>query len=390
MDNPVGNVAMLFTQYDLFRMTNDEVSGLGEEYMHNYMGILQFPKGISENWNIINRVVWNVPSLPLDQDKIDDFGGSEPFLPPGGGPSQPPSDGEEFLPVNLFSGRTTGFGDMYYVGLFSPKAGIKHSGGGTSVWGVGFDLSFPTASEDILGDGKWSAGPSALYVYLGQKWKVGGLAQQYFDFAGDGDRDSVNLTNLQYFIFYSLDEVTSIGAAPNIIINWEADSDDRYTVPIGLGISRTVQMGKVPVRFGLEFHYNVVRPDSVGADWNLRFYIIPAVPSAEMPTVPTELPSDFEIAVYQGEDVLGGQSVKFSEVLGQGKPVVLSLWAGLCPICRVEMPKLQKAYPQYRDRVLLVGIDIGPFVGLGTKEDGLALLNELGITYPTGPQRTPL
>jgi hypothetical protein len=34
------------------------------------------------------------------------------------------------------------------------------------------------------------------------------------------------------------------------------------------------------VRFGLEFHYNVVRPDTVGADWDLRFFIIPAVPSA--------------------------------------------------------------------------------------------------------------
>ena len=64
--------------------------------------------------------------------------------------------------------------------------------------------------------------------------------------------------------------------------------------------------------------------------------------------------------------------------------MVLSLWAGLCPICRAEMPKVQKTYPQYEDKVLLIGIDIGPFVGLGTKEDGLALLDELGITYPAG------
>ena len=91
----------------------------------------------------------------------------------------------------------------------------------------------------------------------------------------------VNLMNLQYFIFYSLSDTLSIGAAPNIIANWDQDSSNRWTVPIGLGISKTVQMGKVPVRFGLEFHYSVVQPDdAVGTKWDLRFYFIPAAPSA--------------------------------------------------------------------------------------------------------------
>jgi thiol-disulfide isomerase/thioredoxin len=98
----------------------------------------------------------------------------------------------------------------------------------------------------------------------------------------------------------------------------------------------------------------------------------------------SELTSDFEITVYQGEDVLGGQLVRFSEVLAQGKPVVLNMWAGLCPICRTEMPELQEAYEKYGDRVLFVGVDIGPFVGLGSKEEALALLDELEITYPAG------
>ena len=53
--------------------------------------------------------------------------------------------------------------------------------------------------------------------------------------------------NLQYFYMYSLNETTSIGAAPNIIANWEQTSGNKWTVPIGLGISRTFQFGKVPV-----------------------------------------------------------------------------------------------------------------------------------------------
>lgn len=280
MDNPLGNVAMLFTQFDLYRMenpTNGKSANKG-----NYMGIAQFPKAVNEDWNLINRVIWTVPSMPLDQDKIDQaadrarrtIGSGE------GGSVLPPTIGGA-PPIDLFDGRTTGFGDMYYVGLFAPKKPINLEGGAKFLWGAGFDLGIPTATEDILGTGKWTAGPSALGVYMGPKWKVGALVTQYWDFAGDDDRDDVNLTNLQYFVYYSINDTTSIGASPNIIANWEQNSDNAFTVPIGIGISKTVRFGKVPVRFGVEFHYSVVQPDDVvGTEWDFRFYVIPAAPSA--------------------------------------------------------------------------------------------------------------
>ncbi len=278
MDNPLGNVAMLFTQFDFYRMTNDSVTD-ETAVKSNYMGIAQFPKKLNKDWNLINRIVWNVPSMPLDQDKIDAASGQPQPYGELQGTTLPPVDSQP-LPINLFDGRTTGFGDMYYVGLFAPSQG-KKMGDGTFLWGAGFDLGFATATDDILGTGKWTAGPSALAVYMGPKWKIGGLLQQYWDYAGPSDRDNVNMTNFQYFIYYSLDEVTSIGAGPNIIANWEQPTDDRFTVPIGLGISRTVQFGKVPVRFGIEAHYSVVQPDNVPSnEWDFRFYVIPAAPSA--------------------------------------------------------------------------------------------------------------
>ena len=48
------------------------------------------------------------------------------------------------------------------------------------------------------------------------------------------------------------------------------------------------------------------------------------------------------------------------------------------------MPELQAAYDKYGDRVLIIGVDIGPFVGLGSEEDARALLDQLGITFPAG------
>ncbi|MCH8297928.1 MAG: TlpA family protein disulfide reductase [Chloroflexi bacterium] len=87
--------------------------------------------------------------------------------------------------------------------------------------------------------------------------------------------------------------------------------------------------------------------------------------------------------MYQGQDVVGGQEVNFSGLVGQ-KPIVLNFWAGLCPPCRAEMPDLQEFNEKFQDRALLLGIDIGQFTGLGSQEDAQDLLQELGVTYPTG------
>ena len=98
----------------------------------------------------------------------------------------------------------------------------------------------------------------------------------------------------------------------------------------------------------------------------------------ELPPAP-----DFPLQVYQNAASLGGEEeTTFATVLAQGKPVVLNFWAGLCGPCRAEMPELQSVFDNHADEVLLVGIDLGPFTGLGTVEQGVALLEELGVTFP--------
>jgi thiol-disulfide isomerase/thioredoxin len=91
----------------------------------------------------------------------------------------------------------------------------------------------------------------------------------------------------------------------------------------------------------------------------------------------------FPIVAYQGADVLGADELDFSEVLGSGTPVVLNFWAGQCPPCRAEMPDFQRVYDRHAGEFLLIGVDIGPFIGLGTRESAIDLLEELGISYPT-------
>ncbi|MBM3946071.1 MAG: TlpA family protein disulfide reductase [SAR202 cluster bacterium] len=96
-----------------------------------------------------------------------------------------------------------------------------------------------------------------------------------------------------------------------------------------------------------------------------------------------ERAGDFPISAYRGADVLGGETVMLSSLFAK-QPIVLNFWAGLCPPCRAEMPDFQELSKEYEGRVLIVGVDLGPFVRLGTHEDGRKLVEELRITYPTG------
>ena len=95
-------------------------------------------------------------------------------------------------------------------------------------------------------------------------------------------------------------------------------------------------------------------------------------------------PAAFAFEAYQGEDTLGASSLKFQDVLDQGRPVVLNFWGGDCPPCRAEMPAIQSVYERTGNEVLFLGMDVGEYLGLGTRDSAVALLDELGVTYPAG------
>lgn len=89
--------------------------------------------------------------------------------------------------------------------------------------------------------------------------------------------------------------------------------------------------------------------------------------------------------MYQGQEEVGGQKLRLSDILNRKKPVVLNFFAGRCPPCRVEMPDLQERYEAGgKDRYIMLAVDVGPYTGLGTRDDGKALLRALNITFPAG------
>ena len=54
--------------------------------------------------------------------------------------------------------------------------------------------------------------------------------------------------------------------APIITSDWNARDGDKWTVPIGIGVSKVAAIGKQPVSVGMQYYHNLEHPDLAGSD----------------------------------------------------------------------------------------------------------------------------
>ena len=157
----------------------------------------------------------------------------------------------------------TGLGDINYTVWFSPPPKSKMT--------IGFGLVsiWPTASKDMLGDGKFSIGPSFVLVYPQTHGLIAAVISNWFSVGGDENRSDVNTFYFQYILTRFLQKKWYITSAPINLANWEAESGQKWTVPLGGGFGKMFNIGKLPMDLSTQAFYNVVRPDGA-ADWQWR------------------------------------------------------------------------------------------------------------------------
>jgi hypothetical protein len=82
-----------------------------------------------------------------------------------------------------------------------------------------------------------------------------------------------------YALIFNLPNAWQVGTNPTITYNDKAQSGDKWNVPIGLFVAKTIMIGKTPVNLRAGLEYSVVRPDTFGKRAILRFQITPVIPS---------------------------------------------------------------------------------------------------------------
>ncbi len=192
------------------------------------------PLNISENWNLITRIVTPIINQP-----------------------------------KLFPGfdSVTGLGDINPTFFLSPAKP------GSLIWGMGPTFTLPTATDELIGSEKWSMGPAAVALTMQGQWVIGALLNNQWSFAGNNKRSKVNQMLLQYFVNYNLPGGWYLTSSPVVTANWAADKGrDVWTVPLGAGAGKLFRIGKLPINTQLAAFGNVAKPE-FGPDWQLRFQI---------------------------------------------------------------------------------------------------------------------
>ena len=243
--NPLGTIIS-------FPLENNFYTGIGPSdasvYALNFKPVYPMKVG---NWNLVNRFI--LPAIYSEGQDVPVAPGIEVDTGYSG-------------MIELVQGSAFGLGDLTYQAFFSPAESKNW------IWGLGPALVLPTATEERYASEKWSVGAAFVALSMPGNWVYGVLAQNVWSVAGDSDAADVNSFLFQYFLNYNLDDGWYLSSTPVITANWEADNDDRWTVPLGGGVGRLVKHGKLPVDYKLTAYNNVEKPE-FAPDWNVQFTV---------------------------------------------------------------------------------------------------------------------
>lgn len=211
--------------------------GKGSQYYVNVQPVIPFK--LNEDWNVISRTI-----VPFVQQHD---------IYPG-------------------AGTQSGLGDTTQSFFFSPS----HTSNGFT-WGVGPSFLLPTATDKLLGSGKWGAGPTAVALWQGSGWTIGALVTQTWSFAGPSSRANVNSTYMQPFIAYTTKGAWTFTANTETTYNWTTQD---WSVPLNFQISKIVKIGKLPVSLFAGVRYWAASPQDVGpTGWGARGGIVFLLPA---------------------------------------------------------------------------------------------------------------
>jgi hypothetical protein len=280
LDNPLSDLWMIFLQNDMSRYRGFPADG--SQWVNSTVIQPVMPLSLTEDWNLITRPIIPILTAPkFRAPNADDFQDC-----PGNCNSNNPRD---HFTGSLSTSRNFELGDTTLWSMASPAEPPELGDGSKLVWGLGPTFMFPTASDDQFGSNRWSFGPSGILLRLPPPPDkaepsvlnniTAGLFAQHHWSAGAGSGGKVDRTQLQPIYWYKLPwGQWQVGGFPLLNFNWEADSDNRYTIPAELMLANTIRLGPMPIRIGAGMGYVVKSPDDYGMRWYFKIFIVPVIP----------------------------------------------------------------------------------------------------------------
>ena len=244
--NPLAQIWNLSFQYNYTKIGGDLVDGSEHIQTGLFQPVLPIPMG--DKYTFFARPVITYIEGPTEIGIT------------GGTPSNPIGVGQD---------RSAEFGDIILpVGM-----GVANQLGWS--YGAGVTFIFPTSNNDLLGSHQYQAGPTALAMWANDDWMIGGHLQHWWGFADDGKSDDnpiikaaherdLNHTDIQYFIIRHLPNAWQLRASPHITVDWEADSGNKLTLPIAVGIGKMFKIGPMPVMLMAEYQHSLISPEDIG------------------------------------------------------------------------------------------------------------------------------
>ena len=178
------------------------------------------------------------------------------------GPTNP---GDDVTPVGV---RASGFGDILTAFFFSRRDMDRNF-----ELGIGPVITFPSATDDILGARQWTIGPGAHFsteigrltagFFVWQSWKVGGSSVS----------TRTNQLFGKPFFLYELNEKWQLIYVPlGLSHSWEKKSGEDWTVPLGGGLRRRFQI--CDQKMGLQAQvFDYVAQKKGDPDWEFRMTV---------------------------------------------------------------------------------------------------------------------
>ena len=171
------------------------------------------------------------------------------------------------LPINRFpdpaGGNATGIGDFNVFAAY-----LIDTGNPSLSFGIGPQLTAPTATEDGTGAGKWSLGlANVLFSAANPKFQWGYLLTWQASVAGSSQsRPDVNAGAFQPLLIAQLGKGWYLRSTAIWTYDFETDN---YNIPIGLGAGRVVKTKKAVVNYFIEPQVSVASRGPGQADWGV-------------------------------------------------------------------------------------------------------------------------